>query len=277
MFVIGSARSGTVLLGSVLKRHSRVHCTIEHPLVFDLASLLARNPEQFEESEAVRALRRSYGQVWDQSLSSCWACASICRHMLGSGRGWLRSCAPRRPGRFADKSHQLILNVGLVRQAFPGAQFIHVIRDARDVVTSMLKHQGVLAWFSEEALDDVRKWPQPWYGLADPSALEEWRPWSLARKCARRWVSWVQAGLVAQRDWVPKEDWFEVRYEEFVIEPTHQAERLFSWLDLGFEMPTIAHVYESSVGRWKSRLDSDQIRDVIAEAHDLLEDLGYDV
>lgn len=276
IFVVGSARSGTVFVGQVLKRHKNVHCLIERPEVFDYATYIAQNKSIKKDKEHVRKeLLRRYKKAWNRSLFSCRSCSTVCRE---SGRvssfPWSNCHLHKKIRRFADKTHQHVLNVRSVLDAFPDAQFIHVIRDGRDVVSSMLRHEGVLSWFYDGYIDENSEWPNKWFGVENVDHYREWREWSTARKCAQRWKTWVQEGLSVSAE-VEADQWIDVYYESLVNGPYLEGERICSFLGLGFDKRIVSHVRASSVGKWKERLNKDQIKDIDGVVTPVLDSIDY--
>ena len=155
-------------------------------------------------------------------------------------------------------------------RAFPQAQAVHVIRDCRDVVCSLLER----GWFRADrsGLDDARRaygaHPRFW---VEPERVDEFSDASEARRAAwawRRYVSVVRA--------VP-ERVVELRYESLVTQPGVEAERLSA--SLGGDGDALAaafgRAHDTSLGRWRRDLTSEQVREVEDEAGELLAALGY--
>ncbi len=279
IFVIGSARSGTVLLGEVLKNHPAVHCLIERPDVFQYASYLALNPQEKVGNEDIICghLRELYQQAWKISFTNCLSCSSICKEKSGFRGFALRACeTPDEIQRFADKSHQHLLNVDLILQAFPDAQFIYLVRDGRDVVSSMLRHPGVLSWFSTRYINQDSSWPSPWFGIEDLEHYQRWLDWSDAMKSAQRWVSWSRIGMQKEKE-LPSRQWLTIHYEGLVGQPELTGEQIFSFLGISPDRSTLKDVFSSSVGNWRKYLLSQQVDEIMPLIRDTLKILGYDL
>lgn len=138
----------------------------------------------------------------------------------------------------------------LLQEAFPEAQFIYLQRDGRDVVSPMLRHSGVLTWFSEQYINEDSYFPQPWFGVQSFDHYQDWKNWPLAMKCALRWSSWTRIG----KDWsdlFPSSKWLKVRYEDLVSEPVKLGKQISSFLGLPYLPSTVRNAFDSSVGRWR--------------------------
>jgi hypothetical protein len=159
--------------------------------------------------------------------------------------------------------------LGAALEAYPQALAVHVVRDGRDVVCSLLER----GWLSADAdgRDDARlpygSEPRFW---VEPERREEFAEVSDARRCAWAWRRYVEAVRSAGAG----DRLLEIRYEELA----RVADRLAGFLDAN---ATSAHramdgYRDSSIGRWRRELTPEQLADVEAEAGPLLAELGYD-
>jgi hypothetical protein len=155
-------------------------------------------------------------------------------------------------------------------QAYPQATAVHVIRDGRDVVCSLLERGWLRA--AADGADDARQS----YGAharfwVEPERRDEFEHVSEARRAAWAWRRYVTASRVAPGRTI------ELRYDALVADPAAEAERVASALDAHAEplRNAFARVHGSSVGRWRRDLTPSQVRDVEAEAGELLGELGY--
>jgi hypothetical protein len=153
-------------------------------------------------------------------------------------------------------------------EAYPQALAVHVVRDGRDVVCSLLERGWLNA--ATDGRDDARlaygAEPRFW---VEPERREEFAQASDARRCAwawRRYVEAVRAAGVGDR-------LLEIRYEELA----RMADRLAEFL--GADVPAthgaLDRFRDSSIGRWRKELTPEQLTDVEAEAGALLAELGY--
>jgi hypothetical protein len=158
--------------------------------------------------------------------------------------------------------------LGRALEAYPHALAVHVVRDGRDVVCSLLERGWLNA--EQEGRDDARLpyGPEPRFWV-EPERREEFSLVSDARRCAWAWRRYVEAARSAGAG----ERLLEVRYENLAgvadglaaflganVTSTHRA------LD-GFR--------DSSIGRWRRELTAEQLADVEAEAGPLLAELAY--
>jgi len=119
------------------------------------------------------------------------------------------------------KSPPHTARVGLLAEMFPGAKFVHIVRDPFTVFSSTMR-----LWPS---LIDLQALQRPRYDW-----LEEYVYSSFER---------MYRAFAEQKDRIPPENFCELRYEDLVRDPVAQMETVYDHLRLGdFELarPTIA-------------------------------------
>lgn len=165
--------------------------------------------------------------------------------------------------RWAECTPAHALHLRDIRQAVPHAQFVHIIRDGRDVALSLAR----LGW--------VR--PLPW-DRARPVEVAAWTwEWHVHRARA------AAASLGAA--------YCEVRYEALVEQPATVLRELGGFLGERLELERIRAAgvgsvsrpntafgsdAASPVGRWRHLLDEDQLAAVEAGIGRTLDGLGYE-
>lgn len=171
--------------------------------------------------------------------------------------------------RAVEQTPETAFVLAAARRALPEAKFVHIVRDGRDVVCSLLER----GWLSEgrrgEADDaglsfgvDPRFW-------VEPERAEEFGRVSEARRAAWAWRRYVSAARGAEP--------YEVRYEDLAEDPERVAEGLADFLAAPRSelAGVLAAAHAHSVGRHRADLGADELRDVIAESGGLLRELGY--
>ncbi|MCY4086746.1 MAG: sulfotransferase [Actinomycetia bacterium] len=157
-----------------------------------------------------------------------------------------------------------------VREAFPEASFVHIIRDGRDVVCSLLER----GWLSagRPGGDDVgRRYGTEARFWVEPERREEFSAVSDARRAAWAWRRYVEAARSGAAQAA------EVRYEALVDAPAAVAAQLSDVLSLPQPVVegALATARPDSIGRHERELSPGELRDVQVESGHLLASLGY--
>jgi Sulfotransferase family len=240
VFVVGSPRSGTTFLAGAI---GSVPGFVD---LGEVAPVKAAVPElaAVDRAEAARRLRRILAVARRVGL-------------VGSVRA-------------VEQTPEVAHLLDLIPLAFPQAQVVHIVRDGRDVVCSLLDKPWLKSGASES--DDA--------GLAfgaharfwvEPERRQEFEGASDARRAAWVWRAYVSAVRAAA---APVH---ELRYEALAAGDEATAVGLAAFLDAPAEAlaEALARAHGSSVGRYRSDLDAAQLADVEAEAGALLRELGY--
>ena len=241
VFVVGSPRSGTTFLADAVG---------SQPGFVDLGEVRPVKAQierwgSLPEREAAEQLRATLERV--RRLS------------------FVRGLRP------VEQTPELSFVVSAAARAYPRATVLHIVRDGRDVVCSLLE-KGWLAAARDGADDaglpygDYVRW---W---VEPERREEFLRASEATRAVWVWRRYLTAARAA-----PPEQTLEVRYEELAADPGAVAERLAARLEtdrarLG---AALSGVHSRSIGRWRRDLTPEQVEDVEREAGALLRELGY--
>lgn len=155
-----------------------------------------------------------------------------------------------------------------VRAALPGACLVHIVRDGRDVVCSLLER----GWLSagRRGVDDAGL-PYGAHGRfwVEAGREAEFEAASDVRRAAWAWRRYVTAAHEGSD--------VEIRYELLAADPRGAAGALAGVLAAPLEplADALARVHAGSVGRYRRDLSAAQQAEVEAEAGDLLRSLGY--
>ena len=241
MFVVGSPRSGTSFTAGAIGDLPAFVDLGEVPLLKAAIPDLVERPEDEQAHEIRQVVQRVRG-------------LALVRRLRG-----------------VEQTPETGFVLPAALQAFPRATAVHVVRDGRDVVCSLLERGWLSAARSDESDDAKLSYgvhPRFW---VEPGRREEFVHVSDARRAAWAWRRYVTAARAAPNRTV------ELRYEELVDDPEAATPPLAHSLGVGSSELTdaFAAAHTNSVGRWRRDLTPEQLADVEAEAGDLLAELGY--
>jgi hypothetical protein len=266
LFVLGVGRSGTTLLRVMLDRHSRLAIPDESFFITQLADR-HRGPVDVDEfADDLRRLPalREWGVPVDE----------VSRRLRpGSTPGEAIAAvyevyaALRGKERWGDKTPLYMQHLSLLQRLFPGALYVHLIRDGRDAAVSFLALPEGIA---------TRTRAQP-RDAADFACL--WRSEVLAARSLGRRVG--------------PERYVEIRYERLVEHPERELRSVCALAGLEFEPGMLEHAVDVDVSEkphqqsllrpltpglrdWRSELAPGDVQDFEHVAGDLLRELGYE-
>jgi hypothetical protein len=240
IFAFGSQRSGTFWLQRIITAHPEISDVPSETELF--SSGIAPLFERFH--HGVRS-SPSVGQLWVEREVLLDAARDFCDRVLephlAPGARLLSERTPAHSGA-----------VGLIREVYPDAKLVHIIRDGRDVARSL--------------------------------AAQDWGPAGIA-EAARVWRDAVSAA----RAEAPAEGYLEVRYEELLADPRGGAAALYGWLGLPVDDAIVDQAaavagrvinQDSGDGRivtqkWRDHFSPEDLAAFEAEAGELLAELGY--
>jgi hypothetical protein len=241
VFVVGSPRSGTTFLAGAIGSLPGFVDLGEVPPVKAAVPELVDLPKE----EAALRLRRIL---------------AIARRigLVGTVRG-------------VEQTPELAHLADAVRLAYPEARVVHIVRDGRDVVASLLEKPWLRP--QQTRRDDAGishgSYARFW---VEPERRAEFERVSDARRAAWAWRRYVRAARTAAAPFL-----LEIRYERLTEAPEEVGHELAEHLGAPAEPLTasLGRAHGASVGRHREDLSADQLADVLAEAGDLLRELGY--
>lgn len=256
VFVLGTGRCGSSLLQEVLARHPHAAFLSN---VDDRVGTLGRHNRRlyaavpptwtrkgrvrFAPSEGYRLLDRNVSPMLSRSVRDLTA---------SDVTPWLRRRLARVfTDRFTAQGGQVFLHkftgwprAALLKEVFPAARFVHVVRDGRAVANSLLQ----MAWWRGYGGPPCwRLGPLP----PEYQGLWEIHDRSFVVLAGLYWRILMEAHETAQRAIVNRDDvWMTVRYEDLIAEPNDVLASTLAWLGLephpAFAGQIAAHPFRSS-------------------------------
>jgi hypothetical protein len=240
IFNVGARRSGTYWLQRIVCAHPAVAEVPSESYVFSdgIAPLMERFQHDDPDSQEV-------GRVYADRERVIAAVRSLCDAVFGE-------FADDGQTHVAERTPWHVYHLSLIGEVYPDARFVHIVRDGRDVVRSLI--------------------------------AQHWGPGTVTEG-ADEWCSSVLAG----RDGAHElgERLLEVRYEALLSDPRPVIERIYAHLGLegGIDEAMAAAGEVTNLGlrdrrvgaeKWRQDWGRRELRDFDRVAGDLLRALGYD-
>jgi hypothetical protein len=277
VIILGAARSGTKLLRSMIASGGQ-HAEVPYDVNY----------------------------IWrvrnDVCTDDCLDESTITDEIRDFVRTQLARCAGASPDQpFVEKTVGNILRIPFVKNIFPEARYVFLMRNGRDVIESAHRcwRQPPAAGYLFDKIKTFPWWDcrnYAWQYLHQVATrsigvskqLRSWGPrypgidddlqeCSLLEVCTRQWVACMEA-YQRDRQYLPVNVRLELRYEDLVHGGAEQAERLACFLGIDDPSPMVRFVKENvkttSIGTY-ARLDERQQCLIELVAGQTLERWGY--
>lgn len=198
IFIIGSPRSGTTALAASLQRHTALWTSEESQILWDLfgSGRLSKNYQRRGASDHSWLVRRGVDR--NTFLEFVGLGMNALFTSISGGKRWV------------DHTPIYTRLVAELADMFPGAQFVHILRDGRRVVNSMMHFLSIFD--------------------GDPKSV----PWARDfRVAAHTWAEFVTTAIEFERQ--RPDRCITVRSEEAVARPAEEFERIYDFLGLEHE------------------------------------------
>ena len=270
VFVLGSPRSGTTLLYDMLLSAGGFAVYLAESNVFNLLAprfgdfsaraTRERLLDAWLGSKLYRATGVDAEHVRQRVLSDCSSPGDFLRIVMN------KICESQGAQRWAENSPEAMLYLPLIKKLIPDALVVHILRDGRDVATSL----GQLQY--------VRPFP--------------WERRHSVVGCGLYWEWIVQQG----RKWGQSagKDYLEVHFEDLLARPRETLDQIGHFIDQPLDYETIKRVAYASVskpnssfraddpkahfnpvGRWKTSFSTQELDRFERLVGNTLQELGY--
>jgi hypothetical protein len=161
--------------------------------------------------------------------------------------------------------------IGFLKEIFPDAKFIHILRDGRAVANSYINVPFWWGW----------RGPENWrWGPLTPAQQETWEAFdrSFLALAGIQWNIFMQA-LEEAKEFVDEDAMFELRYETLCQDPVASFRAVTAFCGLPwsqrFEQIIERHPIENRNDKWRQELTDHQQRVIHAVLRKSLERYGY--
>lgn len=272
IFVVGAPRSGTTLLQYMMRSHPRLSLPTGESHFF---IPLYRNAEKYGDLsrlENVRAvldaMHRQSADFLDTDLHGMkFDAAALAEELLREGRNTMpaiiaglfeKNARGEGKVRWGDKTPYYVLHMIKLKEWFPDAQFIHLIRDGRDVALSLFGRRHDFGVYN-------------------------------IYFAAKYWQIYVELGR-AQGLQLKADSYMEIHYEDILADQEGSMRRICAFLQEDFSPALLSYEKSSETGKtpllmqpvqsdnkekWRKEMTPGQIAVFESAVGSTLRDCGY--
>lgn len=272
IFIVGAPRSGTTLLQYMVRAHPRISLPTGESHFF---IPLLRNAGRFGDLSTLAGVRAVVDAMYQQSADFLdtdlhglsFDAAKLAESLHAEARHTIpaiisglfeQNAAGEGKKRWGDKTPYYVLHMTRLKECFPGAQFVHLIRDGRDVALSLFGRR------------------------------HDFRVYNTYH-AAKYWEQYVVTGREQGRQLGPAH-YFELRYEDLIVNQRDVLQKLYAFLGEAFDEELLNYQRAGQAGKtplvsqplqpdnaekWRKAMSAHQIRCFEAAAGQALRDFGY--
>jgi len=264
IFIVGAPCSGTSIFYRTFAKHPDLawisNITKKVPSSLWLTRLIMLFRDDHRPTEANNVWQKFAGND-DESLDRDDVTAAARKYLYTVLQNNLQIF--NKP-RFVNKCPGNSVRIEFLKEIFPDAIFIHIIRDGRaaaySIMRSRLGHSG--AYWSVK--------PPGWQSLLKLPLIDA---------CALQWKMTVESILHSAKN-LPRGQYMEVRYEKFVARPSELFELVGAKCDLVWQGDLLKKITTGMDNRnfkWQNELPDADKNTLNVLLGDFLRQLGYEV
>jgi len=296
IFIIGVPRSGTTVLDGILGQHPEIgwfsRRTLEKILSKEFLKFVYLRRRIFEMRKYDYPIDDfgprffttvqppvEAGYLWDEIFSGSWNVRITDDKVPFLKKIIIKTLVEDKKTRFLAKYPKLSIHISLIMKIFPDAKFIHIIRDGRAVVNSMIERskENKYGYFGI-----------PLGGLNQIHMISN----DKIKKHALQWKLVIEKIKSDSKNLNPKQ-FLELKFEDFVVTPEQHLKKITEFCELeqfdyvykkdgtivnsegkkayGWEMMTIKELSDPN----KKYTNNLNIAEIEKHIGSTLKDLGY--
>jgi hypothetical protein len=263
IFIVGAPRSGTNIFYRTLAKHPDLawisNITKKVPASLLLTRILMMFRSDHRPTEGNNVWQNFIGDN-DESLGRDDVTPATRKYLYKVVRNNLQLFDKHR---FLNKCPGNSVRIEFLKEIFPDAIFIHIIRDGRaaaySIMRSRLKHDG--SYWSVK--------PPGWQDLLELPLVDA---------CALQWKMIVESVLQAAVK-LPPEQYVEVKYEDFVARPAAILKQVAEKCDLTWQenlLHSITDGMEDRNFKWEAEMKDEDKQRLNELLGDFMKQLGYE-
>jgi hypothetical protein len=261
VFVLGNARSGTSILTKLMRKYLKINYGTESQFLLRFARNLKKYGDLRHDSN-IKSLIKDIGKErcfsrWQRRFGFVLDTNKVYEELFDrSYRGVIETIFKQFANyhhmvRWGDKTPEYLFDLPMLHRLFPEAQYIHIVRDGRDVALS--------------------------------SFLTPFGP----KNGVTAAMAWVEQMKLVQAFWesLPEGQYVEIRYEDFLSDPVAVFGKLIAFLEIDDPAGVLLHFIEQNIPqdlkagnfmKWRTQLSEKEKLAFERVAGDMLSRYGYE-
>jgi Sulfotransferase family len=277
IFILGAQRSGTTWLGKAFEQHPDIASwnEIRHVWIWG-------NPNKPDDVLLASDLTPKIKQHIEKSF--------------------IKYLEKREKTRICDKTPSNCLRIPFIREVFPDAKILLLIRDGRSVISSTQKKlnqpAGVPWKEMNRRLSNIPIWewhlflprlasrfktiigkPLDYWGVQPPGWQEWVGKYPSHVVAAKQWAEMLKVAIQEGRK-LPPENYLEVYYEKLAAAPQQELEKIIQFAHIDRPDPIVEYLVStadaSRTDKWKESIDPQALNDIRKIMEPMMIQLGYE-
>lgn len=243
IFIIGCPRSGTSIFVKLFATHPIVANWSEAGLIWDPVNYYNKEAEHCWEANIVK----------DETAKR-----------LHAKFEWYRQI--KKKERFVNKHPRNSVRLKYINKIFPDAYYIHVVRDGRAVVNSIIK----------KIMRESSRKEIPFGNFCKPPNWRKYLDDDIIKQTALQWREIVQYIINNTEKFGDR--YYEIKYEDLCLNTQEKFASIFKFADLdvsGEILDNIPKYLNDMNFKYKEEFSQDQINVINRIQKDLLQKFGY--
>lgn len=258
-FIVGCGRSGTTLLRVLLNRHPEVAIPLESLFMVDYLRYQGplKLPDQLQMVLAEPEIEEWGIEVDPEDYAQCRTMTEVIEYLNQS------YAASHRKSQWGQKTPRFVRHMDILIRHFPEGRFIHVVRDPRAVVNSLMRSNvhynnaltGTWRWLRDvnAGLDFERSNPEKVLRIKYEDLVLDTKP-ILERVCEFLSLPW------------PEEGWWRG-----TLQAKEEYSRFYDQIHANLDGP----ISSTPISKWQGQLHERDVALVEQLAGELMTSLGY--
>jgi len=232
IFIVGVPRSGTTLLYRLLGQHPSVawfskntvkkflsddflHAIYLRRRVFGLRNI--PYPVNAFDSRFFSTLKTpgEFGYLWRNVFKGDWNPKISEKNLKVLKKTIVDILNEKQKKRFLSKYPKNSIWIPIINKCFPNSKFVHIIRDGRSVVNSMLRRS--------------KEKPSEYFGI--PLKSSEKKEMNQIEKHATQWIQVIKA-IKNSFENLNNDQFIEIKYEDLVLFPKENLDKITKFCEL---------------------------------------------